>query len=153
MPVRALSPEQIFDSLAQATGRFSFFDPEQPLNFSNDPVRKEFLETFTNDSESTVERQSTILQALTLMNGSFVATATDISSSQSLTAIIEAPFLNHPERIEALYYAALSRPPSAGELSRFQSYVESGGPEGDWKKALADVFWILLNSNEFALNH
>ncbi|QDT53817.1 hypothetical protein Pan44_18410 [Caulifigura coniformis] len=153
MSVRAMSPEQIFDSLAQATGRFTFFDPEQPLNFSNDPARQEFLETFTNDSESTVERQSTILQALTLMNGSFVASATDIAASQSLTAVIEAPFLNTPERIEALFLAALSRPPHADELSRFQAYVDSGGPEQDSKKALADVFWALLNSNEFALNH
>jgi hypothetical protein len=153
MPVRAMSPEQIFDSLAQATGRFSFFDPEQPLNFSNDPVRQEFLETFTNDSESTVERQSTILQALTLMNGSFVSTATDIAASQSLTAVIEAPFLNTPERVEALFFASLSRPPRADELSRFRQYVDSGGPENDSKKALADVFWALLNSSEFALNH
>ncbi|HVJ66631.1 MAG TPA: DUF1553 domain-containing protein, partial [Caulifigura sp.] len=146
MPVRAMSPEQIFDSLAQATGRFTFFDPEQPLNFSNDPARQEFLETFTNDSESTVERQSTILQALTLMNGSFVATATDIAGSQSLTAVIEAPFLNTPERIEALFFAALSRPPRPEELSKFRDYVDNGGPEKDPKKALADVFWALLNT-------
>jgi hypothetical protein len=153
MPVRAMSPEQIFDSLAQATGRFTFFDPEQPLNFSNDPARQEFLETFTNDSESTVERQSTILQALTLMNGAFVSSATDIAASQSLTAVIEAPFLNTPERIEALFYATLSRPPRAEELDRFRAYVDAGGPEKDPKKALADVFWTLLNANEFALNH
>ncbi len=153
MPVRAMSPEQMFDSLAQATGRFTFFDPEQPLNFSSDPARQEFLETFTNDSESTVERQSTILQALTLMNGSFVTTATDIAASQSLTAVIEAPFLNTPERIEALYFAALSRPPRPDELARLQAYVDDGGPEKDPKKALADVFWALLNANEFALNH
>lgn len=153
MPVRALSPEQIFDSLSQATGRFSFFDPEQPLNFSNDPVRQEFLETFTNDSESPVERQSTILQALTLMNGALVAGATDIAASQSLTAVVEAPFLNTPERIEAIYFATLSRAPRAEELSKFREYVENGGPEKDSKKALADVFWALLNTNEFSLNH
>src|SRR4029078_13367236 len=136
MPIRAMSPEQIFDSLSQATGRFTFFDPEQPLNFSNDPARQEFLETFTNDSESTVERQSTILQALTLMNGTFVATATDIAASQSLTAVIEAPFLNTPERIKALFFAALSRPPRPEELSKFREYVDNGGPEKDAKKAL-----------------
>lgn len=153
MPVRAMSPEQIFDSLSQATGRFTFFDPEQPLNFSNDPARQEFLETFTNDSESTVERQSTILQALTLMNGAFVSSATDIAASQSLTAVIQAPFLNTPERIESLFYAALSRPPRTEELDRFRAYVDEGGPEKDSRKALADVFWALLNSNEFALNH
>ena len=33
------------------------------------------------------------------------------------------------------------------------AYVESGGPEKDPKQALADLFWALLNSTEFAVNH
>ena len=32
-------------------------------------------------------------------------------------------------------------------------YIEKGGPSGDPKKALADVFWALLNSSEFIFNH
>ena len=32
-------------------------------------------------------------------------------------------------------------------------YVQSGGPKKDPKRALADVFWALLNSGEFLLNH
>jgi hypothetical protein len=153
LPVRALSPEQIFDSLAQATGYLQPFDPEQPLNFNNDQSRQEFLETFANDSQSTAERQSTILQALTLMNGTFIASATDVEASQTLTAVVEAPFLDVPEKIEALFLATLSRPPRPDELSRFREYVESGGPEQDAGKSLGDVFWALLNSSEFAVNH
>jgi hypothetical protein len=153
MSVRAMSPEQIFDSLAQATGYLQPFDPEQPLNFNNDTARQEFLETFANDSQSTTERQSTILQALTLMNGGFVSSATDITASQTLTAVVEAPFLDATEKIEALFLATLTRTPEPDELSRFREYVESGGPEQDRKLALADVFWALLNSTEFAMNH
>jgi hypothetical protein len=33
------------------------------------------------------------------------------------------------------------------------AYVNTGGPTGDAKKALADVFWALLNTSEFILNH
>ena len=146
--MRAMSPEQIFDSLAQATGRFTFFDPEQPLNFSNDPTRQEFLETFTNDSESTVERQSTILQALTLMNGRVTTRATDVKNSETLSAVADAPFMDTAAKLEVLYLSALSRKPTAKELSRMSAHVEKGGAE-----ALADVFWVLLNSGEFILNH
>jgi len=32
-------------------------------------------------------------------------------------------------------------------------YIESGGPATDSTKALADVFWALLNSGEFLFNH
>jgi hypothetical protein len=153
MPVRAMSPEQIFDSLAQATGYLQPFNPEEALDFNNDPARQEFLETFANDSESTTERQSTILQALTLMNGSFVASATDVAPSQTLAAIAEAPFLNDQERVDALFFATLSRPPQPAELERFVGYIKSGGAEADPKLALADVLWALMNSSEFAMNH
>jgi hypothetical protein len=32
-------------------------------------------------------------------------------------------------------------------------FVESGGKRGDPRKALADVYWALLNCTEFSLNH
>jgi hypothetical protein len=38
-------------------------------------------------------------------------------------------------------------------LERFTSYVDRGGATGNPKKALADVFWVLLNSPEFLFNH
>jgi len=31
--------------------------------------------------------------------------------------------------------------------------VDRGGITGDKNKALADVFWVLLNSTEFLFNH
>jgi peptidyl-dipeptidase A len=39
------------------------------------------------------------------------------------------------------------------QRERFVKYVEGGGAQKDKKKALADVFWALLNSSEFMLNH
>lgn len=153
MPVRGMSPEQIFDSLAQAVGYQQPFNPEQPVNFNNDPVRQEFLENFKNDSEAPTERASTILQALQMMNGGFIDTATDLADSQTLAAVIDAPFLDADAKIEALFLATLSRPPSSEELETFRAYVVSGGPRQDEQSALSDVFWALLNSSEFLWNH
>ena len=65
----------------------------------------------------------------------------------------EAPYLDTPGRIETLFLAALTRRPRPGELERLVPYVERGGPSGDRTKALADVFWALLNSPEFRFNH
>jgi len=48
---------------------------------------------------------------------------------------------------------ALTRKPTAKELKRLVPYVARGGPSGNARKALADVFWALLNSSEFFLNH
>jgi hypothetical protein len=55
--------------------------------------------------------------------------------------------------VAQLFVVVLSRKPTAAEAKRFTAYVESGGPAKDQKAALADVFWALLNSTEFAVNH
>jgi hypothetical protein len=56
--------------------------------------------------------------------------------------------MDTPEKIETLYLASLSRKPTAKEMERLARYVSGNGD-----KALADVFWALLNSSEFVLNH
>ena len=65
----------------------------------------------------------------------------------------DAPFLDTEGKLNALYLAALSRSLRPEEKSRLVRYVESGGPSRDPDKALADVFWAILNSSEFILNH
>lgn len=153
MAVRGMTPEQIFDSLAQATGYLQPFDPEQPLNFNNDQARQEFIETFSNQTESALDRSSTILQALALMNGDFVGDATDLADSRTLAAVIDAPFLANDKKIEALYLATLSRQPSAAEQEYCLKYLTSEATAGDSGRGLSDLFWALLNSSEFLLNH
>jgi hypothetical protein len=61
--------------------------------------------------------------------------------------------MNTGEQVETLFLAALSRTPRAAEQQRLAAYVESGGPTSDKRKALADVFWALLNLSEFIVNH
>jgi hypothetical protein len=154
MAVRGLTPEQLFDSLVEATG-YRAPAAAQPRVFrpgGNTP-RAEFLTRFASQDRGT-QAQTSILQALMLMNGPFVADATSLERSETLAAVIDAPFLKSPaERIEALYLATLSRKPRPDELARLVPYVARGGPKGDSKAALADVFWALLNSSEFVLNH
>ena len=76
-----------------------------------------------------------------------------MSRSETLAGVVDAPFLDTEGRLNALYLAALSRNMRADEKSRLVRYVEGGGPSRDPDKALADVFWAILNSSEFILNH
>jgi hypothetical protein len=165
MPLRGLSAEQLYDSVAEATG---FQDGSQPLPpgvvvLGPGSPRAEFVAKFTNRSEKSTELQTSILQALTLMNGRLTADATSLERSETLASVADAPFMDTAQRIETLYLAALTRKPTAKELDRLVRYVESGGPAEDgtapadkekrYNLALADVFWTLLNSGEFFLNH
>ncbi len=201
MAVKRMTPDQLFDSLAQATGfyegtdfnnRFVVFGDQQP--------RAAFREIFTSQNTEATDVPATILQALALMNGQFVANATHPENSFTLDAVIESPFLDDTERIRTLYLASLNRFPGDEELQQMRAYVEEqanapqkslgvsvqesptaatdgpgAAPKPDqaagapWstktprlsnapprnakQRALGDVFWALLNSNEFLLNH
>ena len=115
--------------------------------------KQRFVELFTNRDEKPTEGETTILQALALMNGPFIANVTSLETSDTLAAVADAPYLDTPGRIETLFLAALTRRPRPDELEKLVPYVERGGPSSDRSKALADVFWALLNSPEFRFNH
>lgn len=152
MSVQGLTGEQLYDSIATAIGQLETFRQFQPFQFEQPGPRSEFLELFAADQTPT-ERQTSILQALALMNGQITSSATNIEQSATLTAIVEFPLMNSQERVQALYLAALTRKPNQSESDRLVKYVESGGPAENQKQALADVFWALLNSSEFLFNH
>lgn len=152
MSLKGLSPEQLFDSIAQATGFYEPFANRNPFAMMTNSPREEFVQMFDNSRDSVTEQQTTILQALSMMNGQFVADATGLQKSATLTAVADFPLMSTAERVEALYMAAFSRKPRNEELSRLVRYVDSGGAAKDRKKALSDVFWALLNSSEFLFN-
>ncbi|MCS6851010.1 MAG: DUF1549 and DUF1553 domain-containing protein [Gemmataceae bacterium] len=153
MLLKGLTPEQLYDSLVQATGVREGGSYERIVAFNTAGGRADFLNKFASLDKPT-ETETSILQALTLMNGRFIAEATDLNRSELLAAVLDAPFLDTPsKRIETLFLATLSRKPRDEELTRLVRYVEEGGPKGDARAALADIFWALLNSPEFRLNH
>jgi hypothetical protein len=151
MPMKGLSGEQLYDSISQATGfRREVNDPR--FFFNDNSPRRQFLAKF-GAQEKRTEFQTSILQALSLMNGQFVADATHLDRSSTLGAVVDAPFLSREQKIETLYLAALGRNPRPDEISRILKYVANGGVQKNEKTALGDVFWALLNSSEFILNH
>jgi hypothetical protein len=161
MPLRGLSAEQLFDSIAQATGYREEMNADPRSFFGNRGVRGRFLSQFANSSDKPTEVQTSILQALSMMNGQLTAAATDLERSETLAALLDAPFMDTAERIETICLATLSRKPTPRELASMVHYVQKSGPAGDaqankdnnYPRALADVFWVLLNSGEFFLNH
>lgn len=168
MPLRGLTPEQLFDSVALATGYRdagnAVNDVISSITGGNRSARSIFQTRFANQTERPVEAQTSILQALTMMNGKVAADATSLERSETLAAVVDAPFATTTERVTTLYLATLSRRPTAQELDRAVRFVQSAVNHGVTNReekafrtasgqALADVFWVLLNSSEFALNH
>ena len=162
-PLRGLTAEQLYDSTAMATGYKEQGAGNYPGVFvvGGGSPRSEFVARFAEQSGKATEFQTSILQALALMNGKLIESATSLERSEILLAVTENPFMSMEQRIETLYLATLSRMPKANELARMKQFVEDGAPanrddgarEKKRKQALADVFWTLLNSAEFVLNH
>ncbi len=150
MPLRRMTSDQVYASFVQATGLRDA--APNPANPGDGQARDEFQAKFADSATSPTEVETTILQALSLMNGRHVAAATDLEQSEFLAVVADAPYLDDAGRIETLFLAALSRPPEPAELELFLENKTSGDPAAR-KAALADVFWILLNSAEFLLNH
>jgi hypothetical protein len=149
MPLRGLMADQVLDNLGQVLGHPVPDSRTDPTGFFTQ--RSEFLALFAS-TEKRTDAQTTILQALSLMNGQVVTDLTSLKPGHNIQAIAEA---NEPtsRKIDELYMMTLSRRPSAPERDRLVKYVDQGGSGGNPKQALTDVFWALLNSTEFAVNH
>ena len=146
---RALTPDQLYDSLVLATGYRP--DPAKVGGYGSfhvGPPRAVFLAPFDDPNSQPVNFQASIQQALTMMNGKFMEELTSSARSATVAAVIES---NRPiwQRIEELYLVALSRKPRPQETQRLLDYAAAR----ESKQALRDIFWSLLNSTEFLLNH
>jgi len=153
MPIRRMTGDQMFDSFVQATALHEDEMPISQLLFGENSARDDFRRKFADESLPSTQAATSILQSLSMMDGRLTADATAFDASETLVAVANAPFLDTADRVETLFLAALSRPPSSDELDEFCQYVDGGGPQQDAGAALADVFWALLNSAEFVVNH
>jgi hypothetical protein len=149
-PLKTLSPEQVFDSLEQALmlpiGRG---DKSPRYNGQRDQLIQRLNEAA---SEAPDQFRAGIPQALMIMNGVMVATGTDLDDSRTLRAVVDAPFLETKDKIEALYLAALTRKPETKELEKMLAHVQSQADKETRRKSYVDIYWALLNSPEFVLS-
>ena len=152
MSTKGMTGEQLFDSLAAAVGYRDPFPRNSPqFLFAGNNPRVEFVSKFNSTSKVT-ETQTSILQALMLMNGKFLGDATNVEKSETLAAVADAPFMDNARRIETLYISALGRKPHPEELQKLVKYIETGD-SAKQKQRLGDIYWTLLNSVEFRVNH
>ena len=61
------------------------------------------------------------------------------------------PGLSNANKINRLYMAALARTPTSSEVSMANKFVQAR--KGNLGEALQDIWWVVLNSNEFILQH
>jgi hypothetical protein len=154
MPLRPMTPEQLFDSLLTATSAHKAGAVDDG-NRRRDAWLSQFIFAFANDeAEESTSFQGTIPQALMMMNGELMQEALSGKPGSFLCEVVE--HTSHLGRspdaymVESIYLAALSRRPTARELNQAGEYLHNFP---DSLQVLQDLFWALLNSNEFILIH
>jgi hypothetical protein len=147
---KALEAEQLYDSLLVATEAGS---SDRGGSAASDKERDEWLKQFiiafgTDENDEATTFNGTVPQALLMMNGPLVQKAISAGEGSFLRAVLSSDG-SDLKKIQRLYLATLSRLPGRREEAAALGLVSSG----DKLAGYQDVFWALLNSNEFIINH
>ncbi len=154
--VRRLRAEVLLDCIVQVT-RAPERLPGLPENgraieLADGPTPNYFLTTFGRSTRATpcsceVKTSPTLSQALHLLNGE--STNGKIQQGQVVAQLYDR-LGSEDAVIKQLYLQCYSRTPNADETKAVRERL-SGYPT--IQDGLADLFWALLNSNEFVFNH
>ena len=152
MVMKSFTPEQLYESLAAASSGSKSKPTAAERKKTRDEWLSRLIANFGDDEGNEVNFNGTIVQALLMMNGKNINDA--ITAPKGTVAEAMASHKSSDAVIRELYLAALNRPPRAVEAKRIHSMVLLRGGLKDTPKAMyEDIFWALLNSNEFLLNH
>lgn len=154
--VRRLRAEVLLDCISQVTATSDQLSGlplgGRAIQIPGGTTNHYFLETFGRASRTTacsceVSTSPTLSQALHLLNGE--NTSGKIAQGQLLERWMEQG-LTPSEVARAIYVRCLSREPSEKEREAIElQLADAQDPQAE----LADLFWAVLNSNEFVFNH
>jgi hypothetical protein len=150
--LRQMSAEELYESMLVATAAERTHGNADEREKAKGEWLKQFTIAFgTDDGGETTTFNGTIPQTLMMFNGDMMKRATSSERGSLLEAVADNSRLNPEQKITYLYFAGLSRKPNSTELGLANQLLKDR--RGSLAQALQDVWWAVLNSNEFILNH
>ena len=152
MYLKSMQAEQMYDSLivasnAHKSGKGGWGAQEEQRR----RWMQQFVVAFENDeNDESTTFNGTIPQALMMMNSELMEKACSVERGSFLFESMSSPG-NEAQKIQELYLAALSRNPTKTEIGKVQKMLKSYGNQK--LMGYQDLFWALLNSNEFVFIH
>jgi len=183
MPLKALSPEVLFESVMVATRAELRSDSEAKKKLRESYMEK-LVQNFGDDEGNELTFNGTVIQALLMMNGrelnDVIGVGRGAGTNNVIADVIKKRGGQSSAVYDELFLMALGRHPTQGEIAKLEQ-VRAGmatvklgpaptpkgkgaNPKGGVAAApgvapggelafYQDVFWALLNTNEFMLNH
>lgn len=151
MPLRPLTPEQLFNSLMTATQADAGETPRKRQRLRDDWLRS-LVVAFGDDEGNEATFNGTVVQALLLMNGRQI--------NEALARKDRGPVVNALRRhgsaravVDELFLAFLNRPATPREQQEITRRVPTHVGDRTVTAPWDDLAWALANSGEFILNH
>ncbi len=148
--LRQMTAEQLYESLLTATRADQTGDAEERARMKDEWLGQFVIAFGTDDGADTTTFNGSIPQVLMMFNGPLIKAATETGNGSFLDSVTSSGASN-AQKIEILYQAAFARRPTRRETAVANALL--GAREGDANAALQDVWWAVLNSNEFIMNH
>ncbi len=147
--LRQMTAEQLYQSMVTATNAAAAGSYEQ-----QEQQRRRWLSQFvtafgTDEGDEATTFNGSIPQALMMFNGELTKKATSSSKGSFIDRIASKG--SRDRGVTELFLTGLARRPSRNETKIATALLNARG--GDQKEMLQDLWWAILNSNEFIMQH
>ena len=146
--LRQMRAEELYESLVTATMADKGRSYEEQEKLKNEWLQQFNTAFGTDEGDETTSFNGTIPQILMMFNGDLVKRA--VSPDKSGFIGLVASNVKPAERVDYLFKAGLGRDATKDEQNAYKFLM---GKRGDEMGALQDMWWAVLNSNEFIFNH
>lgn len=148
--LRQMTAEQLYQSLVTSSGATAAGSYER-----QEQERRRWLQQFvvafgTDEGDEATTFNGSIPQALMLFNGELTRQAISDEDGGFIKRVI-AENRNSRDRVNHLFLAGLCRRASRDELTIASKLLAAR--EGDEVQMLQDMWWAIINSNEFIMQH
>ena len=148
--LRQMRAEDLYESLLVATEADQSSGGEEAAK-KKDQWLSQFVIAFgTDEGDDATTFNGSIPQVLMMFNGDLIKQATSTGKGGFLDRVANGGMKN-AAKINTLYQAALARSPTTREVAAANEMLVAR--KGDAIGALQDIWWAVLNSNEFIINH
>jgi len=168
--VRRLWSEEVLDAIAQSSGTFpsytvtgftdqGFDKPSYAMQLPDvtgpaDGVATAFLDSFLrgNRDDQPRKQDGSILQALNLMNSSYVEGHVAYTGATASQLIVQNMSKSNNDLILTLFLTILSRYPTPAEMSTAMGAIPAASGTAR-SQAIQDLAWSLYNKVDFVFNY
>ena len=149
--LRQMQAEQLYESLLVTTGGGQRSQSWEEQERTKNQWLQQFNQAFgTDEGGEATNFNGSIPQVLMMFNSDMIKQATSVKEG-SVVQRVMAMSTSAKEKISTLFLAGLGRKPNNNELALAKSLISAN--KGDMAQGLRDLWWVILNTNEFILVH